>query len=116
MAITLKKVLLVLGSLALVGLLMFIGLIVLVVRGDSAAKEKATALCTPALVGASMDAALDRARKAESATKEPQWHESGEGTSRMVVTFPAALPLTGYLCTLSAKDGVVTSAEIITVD
>ena len=116
MAVTLKKVVIALGAFALAGVLLLAGLIALLIRGDNAAKARATALCSPELVGTPMDVALARARASGAATREPQWQASGEGAARMVVAFPAWLPLTGYLCTVSAQDGMVAATELTTVD
>jgi len=113
---TKKTVLIVLGSLGLLGILLIGALIAFVVTGDDRAKAKAYALCQPAIVGSSSVGVLDRAKKSGSSTRNPQWHKTEDGTDRLLVVFPAALPLTGYICSISAKDGVVTAAAISAVD
>jgi hypothetical protein len=116
MASALKKVVIALGIVVLIGVLGFTALIVIVVRGDNAAKAKATALCDGTAVGSSTQAVLERARTAGSVSRDPQWHGVGEGSEELVLTFPAALPLTGYLCSITARDGVVTAAQVSVVD
>src|SRR5690349_20266295 len=107
MATRLKKVAIALIAFAVIGVVGFVGLIAVVVVGDSKAKEKATALCAPALVGLPKGDALERARKAEAGNRELRWHEGEAASEELLVVFPAALPLTGYMCTISARDGVV---------
>jgi hypothetical protein len=116
MAITLKKVVIALACVALVGLLMFAGLIALLIRGDETAKANATALCGSITVGMPADVALDRAIKAQGGTQKPHWFGAEDGAEELVVAFPAWLPLTGYDCWVSAKDGRVTETHITTVD
>jgi hypothetical protein len=116
MASTLKKVVIALGVLALIGFLMFGTLIAVVVIGDNEAKEKANALCAPGLVGVPAGTALERARKSGASTVDPKWSPKGNGSDQMMVAFPAWLPLTGYMCWIEAKDGVVTRNYITTVD
>jgi hypothetical protein len=116
MASPLKTVLIVLGSLAFAGFAAFVALIAWAIHRDDAAKAQADALCAPSAIGASMDAVQQRARAAGSATSEPRWMEVEEGNAQMLVVFPAGLPMSGYLCTLSARDGVVTGAEVTMLD
>jgi hypothetical protein len=116
MSQTLKTILIILGSLCFLGILAIGTLFAFVVVGDNKAKAKATALCQSAVVGSSSDRVLDRAVKSGSGTRDPQWHTTDDGTAELLVVFPAALPLTGYMCSISAKDGVVTAAAITTVD
>jgi hypothetical protein len=116
MASTAKKVLIAVGIVVLCGFLLFAALVAFVVIGDDKAKAKATALCGPALVGLTTDVALERARKSGSTQHEFRWQESGDRSETMLVVFPAALPLTGYMCTMSAQDGIVTAADITMVD
>jgi hypothetical protein len=116
MARALKTILIVLGSMALLGILFIGALIAFVVIGDDKAKMKANALCQPEIVGSSSVGMLDRAKKSGSSTRNPQWHKTEDGTDRLLVVFPAALPLTGYICSISAKDGVVTAAAVSAVD
>jgi O-antigen ligase len=116
MASTTKKVLIALGSLGLVGLLMFAALIAVIVIGDDKAKAKATALCGATVVGSSAEAALQRARAADSASRDPHWFEGEDGNAELLLTFPAALPLTGYMCSIKAHDGVVTDTDVYAAD
>jgi hypothetical protein len=116
MAGAMKKVLIVLGVFVLVGVLLFVALIAFVVVGDDKAKAKATALCGSAAVGTPADVALERARKADSASRDPKWRKAENGDDELLITFPAALPLTGYLCSISARDGIVTATHVYTVD
>jgi hypothetical protein len=113
---TTKKVLIALGCLGLAGLLMFAALIAAVVVGDKSAKAKADALCGGTAVGSPADAALERTRKSGSASRDPQWIKAeGEG-EELLVPFPAFLPLTGYTCSISAHEGVVTATRVYAVD
>jgi hypothetical protein len=116
MASTAKKILIAVGIVGLGGFLLFAALVAFVVVGDDKAKAKATALCGPALVGLTTDAVRERARTSGSTQHEFRWQESGNKSETMLVVFPAALPLTGYMCTISAQDGIVTAAEITAVD
>lgn len=116
MASTLKKVLLALGTLALAGIVLVVALFVAVIMGDNKAKARATALCGSVAAGSSADAALARAGKSGAANHELNWHKAEDGGDELLVAFPAWLPLTGYECTIAAKDGVVTAATITTVD
>ena len=113
---TTKKVLIALGCLVLAGILMFAALIAAVVVGDRKARAKATAFCGAMAVGSSADAALERARKSGSASRDPHWIKAeGEG-EELLIPFPAFLPLTGYTCSISTRDGVVTSTRVYAVD
>jgi hypothetical protein len=112
----LKTFLIFAGAFSLACVLLFAALIAFFIVGDDRAKARATALCAPALVGVSKDVALERARQSGSSSKELQWHLAEDGSDELLVAFPAALPLTGYLCWIHAKDGVVSSTEITTVD
>lgn len=116
MSRTLKTVLIILGSMGLLAVLLFGALVAYVVVGDNKAKAKADALCQSAVVGSSSGGVLDRAVKSGSSTRNPQWHKTEEGTEELLLVFPAALPLTGYMCSIYAKDGVVTAAVISAVD
>ena len=95
--------------------LLFAALIGWAVVADNKAMQKASALCGAAVVGSPAGAALERAKKAETAY-EPQWHAMGDGDEQLYVVFPAGLPLSGYVCTVYARDGVVTKTNIHSVD
>ena len=116
MSRTLKTVLIILGSLALIAILLVGALIAFVVIGDNKAQAKANSLCESAVVGSSSDGVLDRAVKSGSGTRNPQWHKTEDGSEELLVVFPTLLPLSGYMCTVSAKDGVVTAAVVSAVD
>jgi hypothetical protein len=115
MASTRKKVFIALGVLVALGGVLFGVLVAVVVNGDHRAKAKAMALCDGTPAGMTADAALARARRSGSASRDPQWH-AVDGGDELLVAFPAALPLTGYLCTISARDGVVTSTHVHAAD
>ena len=113
---TTKKVLIALGCLGLAGILMFAALIAAVVLGDKKAREKADALCGGTAVGSPAEAALERARKSGSGAHDPQWIKAeGEG-EELLIPFPAFLPLTGYTCSIQARDGLVTATSVYAVD
>jgi hypothetical protein len=113
---TTKKVLIALGCLGLAGILMFGALVAAVVVGDKHARQKADALCGATAVGSPADAALERARKSGSASRGPQWIKAeGEG-DELLIPFPAFLPLTGYTCSIQARDGLVTATRVYAVD
>ena len=116
MASVLKKVVIAVAACFGIGVLSFAALIAYAVVADQNAMERATALCGSAAVGSPAAAALERAKKAESGTHEPQWHTMGDGDEQLYVVFPAGLPLSGYVCTIYAKDGVVTAAKVHGVD
>jgi hypothetical protein len=116
MASTLKKVVIAIGALVGVGVLMFAALIAAVVVGDKHARQKADALCGATAVGSPADAALERARKSGSASRDPHWIKAeGEG-EELLIPFPAFLPLTGYTCRIAAHDGKVTGTDVYAVD
>ena len=115
MASVLRKIVIVVAAFFLLGVLSFAALIAYGVIADQNAMEKATALCGAAVVGSPAEAALERARNAETAY-EPQWHVMGDGNEQLYVVFPAGLPLSGYVCTVYARDGVVTAAKVHGVD
>ena len=113
---TTKKVLIALGSLALAGMLMVGALVAAIVIGDGKAKDKANALCGGTAVGSSADAALERARKSGSGARDLQWIKAeGEG-DELLVPFPAFLPMTGYTCSIMARDSVVTATRVFAED
>jgi len=116
MASTLKKVVIAIGALVGVGVLMFAALIAAVVMGDKDARAKADALCGGAAVGSSADAALERARNSGSGAHDPHWIKTEGEADELLIAFPAFLPLTGYTCSISAKDGVVTATSVYAVD
>jgi hypothetical protein len=111
-----KKVLIALGCLVLAGILMFGALIAAVVMGDKQARQKAGALCGGTAVGSPAAAALERARKSGSGAHDPHWIKAeGEG-EELLIPFPAFLPLTGYTCSIQARDGLVTATSVYAVD
>ena len=112
----LKKAMIAVLAFVLVGVLLFGALIGWAVIADQEANEKATALCGPTVVGSPAGAVLERARRAASGTQETKWRDAGDGNEELHVVFPAGLPLSGYVCMIHARDGVVTATEIQTVD
>jgi hypothetical protein len=101
----------VLGVLFMAGVLLLVGVISFYVF-DANAEGGANALCGATAIGSSADAALERAKEADSAMSEPGWVEAKVGEQDLIVMFPDNDPMSGYTCEISARDGRVTLAAV----
>ena len=79
---------------------------------DARAEAKATVLCEGTAIGSPAGLALERAKRAGSATSEPIWVEGKDGERLLEVVFPDNDPRSGYYCRIYARDGKVTRVEI----